>query len=127
MNKFLFFTILFLVINACDSAQTEPIEGCESFVATYDTNVKEIIDLTCAYTGCHNGSGEGPGDYRTFEGLTMIIRNGTFVSRVIDQADNPSLGMPPDFIVYPTSQQDDLSPEQLEIILCWIDAGFPEA
>ena len=126
MNKFCSFLLLTILLIACDSATTEPSEGCDNLVATYNTNVKQIIDQTCAYSSCHDGAGLGPGDYSTYGGLNNIINNGSFVNRVIDQADNPSIGMPPDMSIYAFSLQDDLSAEQMEIIMCWIDAGFPE-
>lgn len=111
---------------ACNSDMVQPVEGCDVIVATYDTNVKEIIDLTCAYSGCHNGGGSAPGNYSSYAGLTNVIQNGNFVSRVIDAQSNPSIGMPPNKEIYPNSQQDDLSPDQMEIIQCWIDSGFEE-
>ncbi len=117
------FTLLTI---ACDSEVLEPSQGCEDATATYSTNVKPIIDLTCAYSGCHNGGGGAPGNYTTYEGLLIAVQNGAFVNRVIDQVANPAIGMPPDQSIYPNSQQDDLSPEQMEIIQCWIDSGFEE-
>lgn len=126
MNKLSFFFFLVTLGVACDSATVEPAEGCDNLIATYDTNVKPIIDQTCAYSSCHVSGGIGPGDYSTYSGLSNIITNGSFVNRVIDQAANPSIGMPPDMSIYSFSLQDDLSPDQMEIIMCWIDAGFPE-
>ncbi|MFT6806797.1 MAG: hypothetical protein ACJA01_000013 [Saprospiraceae bacterium] len=117
---------LILGLNACNSDMVQPAEGCDVIVATYDSNVKEIIDLTCAYSGCHNGNGSAPGNYSTYAGLINVIQDGKFVSRVIDMQDNPSIGMPPNMEIYPASQQDDLSPDQMEIIQCWIDSGFEE-
>ena len=117
---------LILSFIACNSDVVQPAEGCDVIVATYNTNVKGIIGLTCAYSGCHNGGGSAPGNYTTYAGLTNVIQNGNFVSRVIDMQDNPSAGMPPNMEIYPTSQQDDLSPDQMEIIQCWIDSGFEE-
>ncbi len=111
---------------ACDDVVLPSSQGCDNSMATYNTNVKPIIDLTCAYSGCHNGSGRGPGDYSTYAGLAQIIADGGFVSRVIDLQENPSRGMPPNASVYPESLQDDLSPDQMEIIQCWIDGGFEE-
>jgi len=111
---------------ACNADVVQPAEGCDVIVASYDTNVKEIIDLTCAYSGCHNGSGAAPGNYSTFAGLTSVIQNGEFVNRVISLQDNPLSGMPPDKELLPASQQDDLSMEQMAIIQCWIDSGFEE-
>ena len=115
-----------MIFLACNSDVVQPPVGCDVIVATYNTNVKEIIDLTCAYSGCHIEGGSVPGNYSTYEGLTNVIQDGKFVSRVIDSQSNPSIGMPPNKEIYPASQQDDLSPDQMEIIQCWIDSGFEE-
>lgn len=112
---------------SCTADVIEPtMMGCETSSATYNTNVKPIIDLSCAYSGCHNGGGAAPGNYSSYDGLQSIIQNGNFVNRVIDQQANPSVGMPPNKDIYPASQQDDLSADQMEIIQCWIDSGFGE-
>lgn len=124
--NFLWLGCLLMASIACDGDVVQPVEGCDVIVATYDTNVKEIIDLTCAYSGCHNGSGSARGNYSSYTGLTNVIQNGNFVNRVIDAQSNPSIGMPPNKEIYPNSQQDDLSPDQMEIIQCWIDSGFEE-
>ena len=122
---FLFLTI-FLTVQ-CSSDSISPPEGCDAMEPTYNTMVKPIIDQTCAYSGCHDGSGGiGPGDYSSYSGLQQIINDGSFTDRVINLKDNASRGMPPNSSVYPESQQDDLSEAQFEIISCWIQDGFPE-
>ena len=98
---------------------------CMSTMPTYNTNVKDIIDRTCAYTGCHAGRGIAPGLYTNYNGLIVHIRTGSFEDRVVNQKDHPSLGMPPDNSVYPESKQDDLTDVQLDILRCWIESGFP--
>ena len=110
----------------CTADVVEPAEGCDLVEASYDTNVKDIIDQTCAYSGCHDGAGGiGPGNYGSYDRLLRDLESGSFASRVITQKNNPSLGMPPDRSVYPQSQQDSLSAIQLEIITCWLQNGFP--
>lgn len=112
---------------ACDSVVLPPPEGCDTMQPSYSTNVKTIIDQTCAYSGCHDGSGGiGPGDYRSYNGMLPNIQNGGFTDRVLNLRNNPSKGMPPDKSVYPESLQDSLSEVQLEIISCWIENGFPK-
>lgn len=127
MKKIIVIAVVVLSLSmACDNIVLPPAEGCDISAASYETNVKPIIDLTCAYSGCHNGGGNAPGNYTSYQGLKSIIEDGSFINRVIDLQDNPSRGMPPDMTVYPESQQDDLSPDQMEIIQCWIDSNFPE-
>ena len=127
MKKMLFLGLVFVhMMLGCDDIVLPPAQGCDTLTASYTTNVKSIIDQTCAYSGCHNGGSNAPGNYASFAGIRSSLDDGSFVNRVIDQQNNPSRGMPPNASVYPESQQDDLSPEQLEIIQCWIDGGFEE-
>ena len=127
MNQLATISILCLLFIACTADMVEPAQGCDTLIATYDDNVKAIIDQTCAYSGCHDGAGGiGPGDYNDYQRILRDLESGSFEARVISQKDNPSLGMPPDQSVYAQSQQDSLSAIQLEIIECWLRAGFPE-
>ena len=116
-----------LTFASCSADQLEPPGACETMSPTYESNVKSIIDQTCAYGGCHDGAGGiGPGDYTSFAGLEQDINSGNFTERTINLRENPSRGMPPNNSTYPESQQDDMSAIQLEIIKCWIQNGFPE-
>jgi hypothetical protein len=54
---------------------------------TYENYVKNIITTYCI-TGCHNGSGTAPGDFRTYEGVSEYTSQ--FFFRVTqDRADMP--------------------------------------
>ncbi len=101
-------------------------EACDTLMnITYDGLVKTIINESCAYSGCHDGTnGIGPGDYTTFSGLNPFLIDGSFEERVITQKDDEVLGMPPD--VYQETQKADLTQEELDIIQCWINEGYPE-
>lgn len=129
----IFFIALFSVIISCAGDVVEPAMGCDNLATEYESEdtdvatVKDIINQSCAYSGCHDGSGGiGPGNYSSYESILRDLESGSFASRVITQRDNPSLGMPPDKSVYAQSQQDSLSATQLEIITCWLQEGFPK-
>ena len=126
IGLFIFLIASTLLLTYCTSDVLPPNEGCSDEGTAYSTNVKDVIDQTCAYSGCHDGISSAPGDYSTFEGLRRFLNDGSFTERVIDQRDNPSRGMPPNNSVYPESLQDDLSEAQLEIVTCWIQNNFPE-
>lgn len=132
MNKlFIQIALVSLVgFSACTSDELPaptPPSVCDTIDATYDGAVKAIIDSSCSYSGCHDGGGGiGPGNYTSYAGLQGIIQAGTFRARVIDLKDNAVSGMPPDNSIYPQSQKDNLTEEELEIIECWIAANYPE-
>ena len=128
MSKFKILLIsITLLALACSRDSFEPMEIDCSDPFVYNGDIKDIIDATCAYSGCHDGAGGiGPGDYTSYAGLATDLQSGSFENRVINQKDDPIIGMPPDTDVYPQSQISDLTEEQLAKITCWLQAGFPE-
>lgn len=118
--------IVLISIMACDREVLPPSDGCTDDTITYETSTKEIINLTCAYSGCHDGAGGAPGDFTTYSAMERYLRDGSFTERVIDMRDNPARGMPPNKSIYPNSLQDDLTPTQLQVITCWIENDFPQ-
>lgn len=99
---------------------------CDTIKVTYENGIKDIIDQSCAYSGCHSPGGIGTGNYTSYNGLLPILNNGLFEERVITLRNDPAIGMPPNASVYPESQKDDLTEEELLLIQCWLLAGFPE-
>lgn len=93
--------------------------------ATYEGDIKPIIDASCAYSGCHSGSDAGmfvpnsSRDYTNYEGLIQTLESGAFASEVID-----SLSMPP-FYAQPPNPLE-LTQAELDLITCWIDEGYPK-
>ena len=94
--------------------------------ATYETNVKPIIDKSCAYSGCHSGADAGmfvseiSKDYTNYEGLLGTLNNGSFAIRTLDTLD-----MPPPFFT-PADKPQELTAEEINILTCWVDNGFPK-
>lgn len=126
MRKFwflpLFGTFLLIQASCTSDVLPEPVMlPCDGETPTYAINVQEIIEQTCAYSGCHLGG--APGVYDSYNGLLSDLENGQFRNRVINARDNPTLGMPPDYA--PQDRPRNLTDEQLAIITCWLDAGYP--
>lgn len=125
-----FFSSLFLLngilffLAACTSDELpEPvILPCDGVMPTYEADVREIVERTCAYSGCHLGG--APGIYDSYSGLLPNLESGLFRQRVIERRDDPTAGMPPNYA--PTDRAQDLTEDELMIITCWLDAGFPE-
>ena len=102
----------------------EPKEvACSGEILTYEADVRAIIDQSCAYSGCHLGG--APGRYNDYAGLRAALDNGEFRERVVTRGANPTFGMPPNYA--PDNRPKDLTPQQLEIITCWLEAGHPES
>ncbi|WP_246144103.1 hypothetical protein [Neolewinella aurantiaca] len=113
-----------LCFDACTKdALAEPVAvTCEDDTPTYEDDIREIVERTCAYSGCHLGG--APGIYDSYDGLLNHLENGRFRQRVISSRSDPTLGMPPDYS--PDGRATSLTPDELLIITCWLDAGFPE-
>ena len=119
--------ILFLSIaTSCTNDQLpEPTlpEGCEDAIPTYNDTIGLIIENSCAYAGCHL-DGSAPGIYDSYEAIVAVIESGNFNERVIIQRDDANVGMPPNFA--PEGRPKDLTQEELDLIICWVENGYPE-
>jgi hypothetical protein len=99
-----------------------PTADCGQLEVTYDLNIKELIDRSCAYSGCHLDV--APGRYNSYEGMLGNLKNGRFEQRVLTLRADPILGMPPNNA--PEGRPKDLTKEELDLIRCWLGKGFPE-
>lgn len=112
-----------LLLDACTrDALPEPEPTvCDDVTLTYEADIRDIVERTCAYSGCHLGS--APGVYTDYRGLFPDLDSGRFRDRVIERKDDPNIGMPPNYA--PAGRQQDLTAEELEMITCWLEAGYP--
>jgi hypothetical protein len=120
-------TLLTITLFCCTNDKTPLIDvssQCADIEATYDFNIKPIIDNSCALGGCHVTGGDGPGVYVNYNNLIPFIEDGSFKRTVIDQKDDPIIGMPPDYAT--NGAPLDLTEEELELVKCWVDRGYPE-
>ena len=116
--------ILFLAL--CIIAMT----GCEKeevACATWDGEVKTIIESTCSYSGCHSGGttanpylSPGSNDFTTYAGIKSNLDNGNFEKRALIDKNMPNA------MFVPAGNPTELTTAQLDILQCWADAGFPE-
>jgi len=104
--------------------EPEPPELCDTLQVSYNLQVREIINTNCSFAGCHSGGTQAPGNYTTFAGLEPFLTEREFERFVIDLRNDPDLGMPPNWETNPGPQ--DLTPEEFDIVSCWVEAGYPE-
>jgi hypothetical protein len=127
----LFCSLLLLGVLATEIACTsdklpepEPPELCDTLQVSYNLQVKEIIDTYCAISGCHRAGSVAPGNYTSYIGLDPFLNDNEFKRYVVDLKNDPDLGMPPDWDTNPGPK--DLTPEHFDILVCWIENGYPE-
>ncbi len=96
-------------------------EICQTITVTYDDQIKDLIANSCAYGGaCHPAIAPSLIDYDNVKQFESKIR-----SRVIDMKDDPINGMPPSSLV-PDGQPLQLTDEELNLFICWLEAGAPK-
>ncbi len=121
--SFVVFTLMF----SCNTDKLEPasvvpaIPSC--LITDYDSQVKTIIDNSCAYSGCHLDA--APGNFSTYEGLKPFLTEDKFERFVIDLKDDAQQGMPPAYA--PDGKPKDLTEEEIDIITCWIGNDYRES
>lgn len=116
---------LLTLMPACTSDQLpEPVflAACDTTQASYSVNIKEIVDRSCAYSGCHVEASIG--NFLTYEDMLPRLKNGSMRQRVINLRDDPIVGMPPNYA--PAERPQRLSEAELVLFECWLEAGFPE-
>ena len=119
--------IVLLLPFACTTdklAEPMPNDDCENYDATYDGEIKAIIDATCAIAGCHEPGGGAPGDFTSYAGMGDYLNDSEVREYVVILRNDPENGMPPNWDTNPGPK--DLTDEQFEIMQCWINSGYPE-
>jgi uncharacterized membrane protein len=83
---------------------------CDSITASYNDTVKAIIDSKCSVAGCHLNT-QSP----NLNNFTQVFNNSNRIAvRALDLKTMPPLGMP------------QLTEDEIKILTCWREAGFPE-
>lgn len=116
----IFILVLITVFSSC-GYDNLVVDKPECLVdASYDINVKDIIQSSCAYhVECH-GQSSAYGDYTTYEKMRPILNPQKFTDRVL-----VTRNMPPDY-ASELGGPVVLPDEQLEILRCWAEANFPK-
>jgi hypothetical protein len=121
-KRYVLITIILVVFAAAcnyDKLPTPNIdELCNDIQPTYEIGVKEIINRSCAYAGCHV-AGFNFGDYSNFQSLSALIPRGRIESR-----STQTLDMPPSYA--PDDRPKSLTAQEIAVLKCWFAAGTPE-
>lgn len=85
----------------------------------YSTNIKSIIDNSCANSGCHDGTNPSffVEDYTTYDGILVELENGEIWDEVYVRFDMPQQG---------SEGLRNFTQENMELFRCWIENDFPE-
>jgi len=112
-------SVFIFLFASCSKDKLEAIEGECPTEITYLEDMREVIDLTCAYSGCHDGV-TAPGNYRTYDAMVPYLSGDLeelLFRRVIEERD-----MPPTY----AEGQRFLTQEQLDLFICWRENNYTE-
>ncbi len=108
------FLLFILYLTSCTNESNDDLGfECDESIS-YNQDVKQIVDVSCAISGCHVGVFAW-GNFTSYGGLVDKINLVSF--KVLSD-----MSMPPEDSNGPSS----LTNEELAIIECWINAGAPE-
>lgn len=112
MRKLFSLLIITLFFFNCTSDSTDDLTTPTPTVATYNDNVKSIIDQSCATSGCHNATSNTAG--LTLETFTQV--KNAFINRnALGRIESTSSPMPPN---------GNLPNTSIQIIKDWKNQGY---
>ena len=107
----------FCILACSKDKLPDTIAVCNSQV-TYINQIKPILDKSCAYSTCHV-IGFSNGSYTSYKDLQRDLLNGKFEKWVLrDRAMPPANA--------PIGKATSLTPEEINLILCWKKDNFIE-
>lgn len=110
-------TCSFLIIS-CTKDKTLPINASECpDIISYSADIRPIIEASCK-TGLGPGTGCHDAWIDNYDPIKSYINAGAWQNQLFTTKLMPQL--PNDFGI------DSLSAEDLRVMKCWIDQGYPE-
>lgn len=97
--------------------------ACDTLQISYNSGIKDIINTSCAYSGCHS-NGDAPGDFTTYQSMKSSLDDGSIFNRVITEQSNAQKRMPPTYA--PVGNPTELTAAQLDMMHCWLADNYPE-
>jgi len=108
------FMILLFIGTSCAYDNAEELYGeqkCPPGGTSFSQKIHPIINSNCAESGCHVNGQQLP----TLENYSQISSNAAKIKARTSNGTMP-----------PSNSGKSLSPEEIEAIACWVDAGAPE-
>ena len=109
--------ICFVIIwSSCGKEDIDTVD-CTGLTPTYTTDIKPILDVSCAKSGCHDSVTKQNGfDFSTYNTAKPISQGDRFLGAI--QRKNGFRPMPDD--------GPKLSDSKIELLTCWVQNGSPE-
>lgn len=109
------FFLIVISLWSCNYDTIVPEQPDCAELITYEGHTREIIGVTCASSGCHDGTVSVPGNFTSYDKMKGNFKPGArSIETQIRSGFMPPFGEP------------ELTPEERETLLCWIEANYPE-
>ena len=106
--------VIFLISCAKDE---DPVVDCTGPTPTYTTDIKAILDASCALSGCHNSATQQAGiDLSNYADAKIVSTEERFLGAI-----NHKEGFEP-----MPQNSPKLSTDKINLISCWVQNGSPE-
>ena len=66
-----------------------PSVGCDTTNITWTKDIKEIVNNSCALSGCHDAVGSGGYNLTTYSGVKTMVDSKRFLAVLEDERSNP--------------------------------------
>jgi hypothetical protein len=116
--KYLGFTVLVLTIMTLSQCKKEELDiaECIGTIPTYTADIKSILDVNCASSGCHNASSQKKGyNLSTYDGAVAGAAKSAFLGSI--QHKSGYSKMP--------KSSSKLSASDINKLSCWVQNGTP--
>jgi len=115
----LFLTVgLVVIISACTKDTVTNVEGmCDTSAVTYSSDVADILNASCAITGCHVSGSQTP-LMSDFASASAASTAPNFLGAIKHEAGFTPMPFPPG--------SSQLEPCKIEMLEAWVEAGSPE-
>jgi hypothetical protein len=118
MKKFALLTLFAtsFIFTSCLKEKTIPLGDCDT-VISYSTDIRPIIESSCKtgigpLTGCHDAWIDN------YSSILSQVNSGDWANEVFVEYTMPV--MPNEWGI------DSLTAEEIKIMKCWIDQGYPD-
>ena len=118
MKSTLFVLLAAFIVFMSSCGKDDPdMEDCTGITPTYTSDIKAILDASCAKSGCHDPITKQNGfDFSTYATAEPISQMDVFLGAV--QHKDGYTPMPNDGGKLPDSQ--------IKLLTCWVQNGSPE-
>jgi hypothetical protein len=107
----------FILLVSCKKEDSPDTVDCAGLTPTYTSDIKTILDASCAKSGCHDATSMANNyNLSTYATAKPVSQNDRFLGAI--QHKSGFNAMPQD--------AQKLSQDKIDLLTCWVQNGSPE-